>query len=366
MEDLNLVYKGAHTNKFYTAYYDGATWHGNTKISAQPGGISPASNLNPGVTVTSAIPDTRARWMANLSGSLAISEINIPGTHDSAAINTWSPVVIYACHNISITKQLEYGIRLLDVRLKVSQSGSTYTFVTCHGKLPGSTYQDFPSLMEECKQFLLSYPKEVILMCLKMDNWNGLEGNKVAVIAALQSLLTAYPISSTTPSMVNLGAVRGKVVLFNRLSSNKLGVPIGWPDNTSGIYKAPTVARSWGLYAQDQWEGLPLVHPTAKKTELVTAAFGQKKAGEVVWNFASATWYAALGVYVMPNLLNYFGEKTGPNRPVTFGWTLFDYAFNKYTTDTYGPLDVVTIIIESNCAYLGYDKKFRVEGNGEL
>lgn len=48
---LYLAYKGADTNDLYTAWFDGQTWHGNQKIRDQPGGISPASNHNPGMGV---------------------------------------------------------------------------------------------------------------------------------------------------------------------------------------------------------------------------------------------------------------------------------------------------------------------------
>jgi hypothetical protein len=47
MDNLTIIYKGASSNTLYTAFFDGATWFGNTKISDQYGGISPESNYNP-------------------------------------------------------------------------------------------------------------------------------------------------------------------------------------------------------------------------------------------------------------------------------------------------------------------------------
>jgi cytolysin (calcineurin-like family phosphatase) len=48
---LYLVYKGESSNDLYTAWFDGQTWHGNTKIKDQPGGIAPQSDHNPGLAV---------------------------------------------------------------------------------------------------------------------------------------------------------------------------------------------------------------------------------------------------------------------------------------------------------------------------
>jgi|SRR6185295_6447181 len=44
---MYVAYKGADSNDLYTAYYDGTSWYGNTKIADQPGGISPRSNEPP-------------------------------------------------------------------------------------------------------------------------------------------------------------------------------------------------------------------------------------------------------------------------------------------------------------------------------
>jgi hypothetical protein len=70
----------------------------------------------------------------------------------------------------------------------------------------------------------------------------------------------------------------------------------------------------------------------------------------------------------MDRLLDYFGSKPAASRPATIGWTLFDYAFNKYNTDTCGALDIITIIIASNFGYAGYGHTFKVveDGHDEL
>ncbi|MCH2226117.1 MAG: hypothetical protein MK066_15215, partial [Crocinitomicaceae bacterium] len=103
-------------------------------------------------------------------------------------------------------------------------------------------------------------------------------------------------------------------------------------------------------------------YPAAAKFNVVRDAFLKKKSVDVVWNFASGTWYGVFGVYIMGDLLNYFGKDTALNRLKTFGWTLFDYPFNYYNTDTYGAINIVQLIISSNTnpRYEAYQEKFKV------
>ncbi|MCK9343407.1 MAG: hypothetical protein M0P33_05810 [Massilibacteroides sp.] len=366
--NLYIVYKEANSNTLYSAWYDGHVWAGNTKIKDQGGNIDPESNYNPSMLVTAFEPTSNSDWMQHLSDTIPISEINIPGCHDAAAINT-SISTPYACHNHSISYQLEYGIRLLDVRLQISQDGSIFNFKTCHGnwgsQININTYQTLSSLLDECKTFLDSHSGEVILMSLKVDDWSNTT-NQPSALSALDILLKGYPTTYQT-SIPTLGNVRGKIFLYNRINNSlNLGVPISWSDNTNGDYAAVSTNRSYKVYVQDQYKDLPTFGAKGVKLEQVKNAFLKKEEGEIVWNFASATWYSVLGVYIMGDLLDYFGENTALNRLQTFGWTLFDFPFKNYNTDTYGAMNIVQLIISSNAnpRYAAYQENYKVINDG--
>lgn len=49
--NLYLVYQTGTSSDFYTSWYDGHQWNGNTKIKDQPGGIAPTSLANPTAVV---------------------------------------------------------------------------------------------------------------------------------------------------------------------------------------------------------------------------------------------------------------------------------------------------------------------------
>lgn len=358
---LYIVYKGAHSDNIYTATFDGNSWAGNTKIEDQPGGISPETNYTPSICMSPVTPNDQSDWMQSLPDSILVSEINIPGSHDAAAINT-SIHTPYACHNHSISDQLVYGIRLLDVRIEVFEEGESYTFKTCHSDRLSSTgwntYQSLPSLFDECVTFLSTNPSEVILMSVQIDDWNGTE-NKDAAYESLANLLETYPIyySKNIPA---LGQVRGKIFLYSRINKLRVGVPIHWSDNTSGKYADNNKHRSYQVYAQDKYEDLSLFNPEEEKFKLVTKAFLKKEDGMVVWNFASATQKKFFGVYIMSGLLNFFGAQIASKRLQKFGWILFDYPFNAYNTNTYSSITIVSLIIDSNFGYSTYPEKFKV------
>lgn len=314
-------------------------------------------------------PVNKMNWLSTISDSVPIGDINLPGTHDSAAINTTIHTP-YACHYTSITEQLSGGIRILDVRLKVKKNGNKYEFVTCHGDIGSSAeineYQTFPSLLDECKNFLISNASEVIIMSLKIDDWSTYDGDSAVVLNALNSLLSSYPTNSSKV-MPSLGDVRGKIFLYNRINDDlRFGVPISWTDNTSGSYANPSLNRSYNVYVQDQYKNLPTFGANQVKFNLVTDAFTKKKPNEIVLNFASATWYGVIGVYIMGDLLGYFGQNSAPNRLTKFGWAMFDYEYEKYQTDIYGSLDIVNLIISSNFNYSGFEEKFKVIGHDEM
>ena len=61
--------------------------------------------------------DVRATdWMSAVPGSTKLSNMSIPGTHDSCTQNV-DMRYIFQCQDASIATQLKYGSRYLDMRL---------------------------------------------------------------------------------------------------------------------------------------------------------------------------------------------------------------------------------------------------------
>lgn len=316
-------------------------------------------------------PSVLSDWMGELPDSIRLEDINIPGTHDSAAINTYTHTV-YACHYATITEQLNGGIRCLDVRIKVKEQNEQIVFVTCHGAIGGQTtlneFQSLRSLLDECAGFLRAHSTETIVMSLKIDDWRVAELKQYQAMDELRFILEAYPTKSNYQRLGTLGEARGKIVLLNRINEDiRLGAPMFWTQNTKKEYAQDTwdspvlKHRYFKILVQDKFQFAIETDPEQKKLELVIEMFKEKSAndGKVVLNYASACKYGAVGVYIHKKLLAYFGKEKHL-RPSKLGWIMLDYAFDRYKTDVYGSMDIVDIIVASNFGYLGFEHSFRL------
>ncbi|HWN67877.1 MAG TPA: phosphatidylinositol-specific phospholipase C domain-containing protein, partial [Haliangium sp.] len=103
---------------------------------------------------------TGSDWMSHLAGRTSLSQIDIPGTHDSGARIGGAFV---ATQDMSISEQLQAGVRYLDVRLRHFEDA----LVVHHG----SFYQElnFDDVLIACTDFLAAHPSETILMQVKEE-----------------------------------------------------------------------------------------------------------------------------------------------------------------------------------------------------
>lgn len=165
-------------------------------------------------------------WMAEIDDSAYISEISIPGTHDSGAL--YEPVEPSAkCQNYTIKDQLDMGVRFLDMRCNMSGG----KFVIVHGVVYQA--QTFDDVLKDCYAFLKANPSETIVMSVK-------QGEESLNITSLFTKKLKKHINAnadmwyTDNALPTLGQVRGKIVLFNRYDADsELGLDCtDWPDNT--------------------------------------------------------------------------------------------------------------------------------------
>ncbi len=149
--------------------------------------------------------------MSNLSDERRISELSIPGTHDTMAFKTersegseWA-----LCQAWSLTCQLNMGIRYLDLRCRHIGNG----FAMHHG--PYYLASGFDSVLSEIKSFLDSHQKEVILA--KIQQEHDPSGNTRTFDETLSSYFAQYPnMIKSYSEGTKLGDVRGKLVTITR------------------------------------------------------------------------------------------------------------------------------------------------------
>ncbi|EOQ00432.1 phosphatidylinositol-specific phospholipase C [Bacillus cereus] len=185
------------------------------------------------------------KWMQSLvKDSIKLSELSIPGTHGSTALYGKTAIDEDWTRNqrMSITTQLNSGIRYLDIRAR--RTGDS--FAMHHG--PVYQHKMFGDILNEVTIFLQQNPSETVLMRLKEEH-DAESGSK-----SFEEIMTKYwndyqqyfwkPGSSNNPT---LDEVRGKIVILQNFSSSaKFGV-----DYNSLKVQDQYEVRMNGMY--DKW-----------------------------------------------------------------------------------------------------------------
>lgn len=187
------------------------------------------------------------RWMRSLADSKNITELSIPGTHDSgtdgqAKLDPHNPsifsvlirlVVKFAgqCQDKSIYGQLNAGVRFLDIRLKVNER--TDSMEVWHGDF--KMERDFDGVLSECRRFLKENPGESVLMLVVREG----NGDLTKFRDVFERKYFDHPDYRNLwwpgTKFPTLGQARDKIVLFKRFDFDRAGIHLnnGWSDNAT-------------------------------------------------------------------------------------------------------------------------------------
>ncbi|MFK7799731.1 MAG: phosphatidylinositol-specific phospholipase C domain-containing protein, partial [Aureispira sp.] len=192
-------------------------------------------------------------WMTNLPNSTKLSDLSIPGTHDSGAsskyIRFYNPAQPFAnAQDKTIEDQLSYGVRFFDIRVGEMGSWWNRSFSIVHGAIGYRI--TFPEVISKMKAFLAANPGEVIIVSLKIDNASGSKYDRIRNHCRDALVNNQYytgrtgskrlinDINGTTPSIHQLGWARGQIIIMDRggfgPSNNRIGISAsGWANNTT-------------------------------------------------------------------------------------------------------------------------------------
>lgn len=152
----------------------------------------------------------RLDWMSSIRDDVRISELALPGTHDSAAFGEFVENVVTQCLNFD--QQLEFGIRVFDIRVRHINN----SFTLHHGFVYlESSIEDF---LESVDKFLLDNPSETVLFRLKQEYSGSNDNNSQNLRVTLNDKLSTYKLSTylkTTENNIKLGKARGKFIILS-------------------------------------------------------------------------------------------------------------------------------------------------------
>jgi len=167
-------------------------------------------------------------WMKSMPDGRLLSELSIPGTHDSGA--RFEPVPGTAkCQDLPIAGQLNAGVRFLDIRCRHLRDA----FVIHHGPV----YQNlnFDGVLDDILAFLKAHPSECVILSIKeesspAENTRGFEQTFDSYVARNPD---KWLLKVTLPTMAE---ARGKIILLRRFNATSLPKGIaatGWADNAT-------------------------------------------------------------------------------------------------------------------------------------
>lgn len=166
-------------------------------------------------------------WMGLLNGNLSLSQISMPGTHDSGA--RYEPVAGTAkCQDLTISQQLSAGVRFLDIRCRHIND----SFTIHHG----SVYQNinFGDVLSAVLGFLDTNPSESVLMSVKEEytSSNVTRSFEETFSAYRQQNPDRWYLKEAVPT---ISQARRKIVLLRRFGASQIkGISAtNWPDNTT-------------------------------------------------------------------------------------------------------------------------------------
>ncbi|APJ38647.1 hypothetical protein [Mycoplasmopsis pullorum] len=199
-------------------------------------------------------PTTRLNfndWMKYVDGNKTLSDLSIPGTHDSGMFAsthfTWGIAKAWAkTQERNFYEQLKSGIRFFDIR--IAEDMWIY-----HGPI-WSSYT-FEKALKEFVDFLKRYPTETIIIRFKDENWDAAKSDSTKIAEWRNKILTLFNQSWLKPFLFNntsgdtyvnptLNEMRGKIYLIDNMYHTIL--------NNDASHGAAW--RSNGLEIQDVWE----------------------------------------------------------------------------------------------------------------
>ena len=260
-------------------------------------------------------------WMSRMADSVKLSQLTLPGTHDSCTANI---TAIASCQAWSLQDQLNHGIRYIDIRCR--QIGSTFAI---HHGLVFTMVMFGDGVRDVCVDFLQAHPTECIVMQIKWheyDDDNPVGTFQQVLDGYLQGFGSFFYLDNRIPT---LGEVRGKIVVVRRFQldagSSPRGLDLsGWNQQDDKTFDVnPTSENGWATYhIQDQYN-VPTIlgGDLTAKWNAIQALLDQAKAdASDAWyiNFASGSSSGAypysVSTHINPSLFKYLGGGPFANR----------------------------------------------------
>uniref|UniRef100_A0A9J7XDX4 Si:dkey-266f7.9 n=1 Tax=Cyprinus carpio carpio TaxID=630221 RepID=A0A9J7XDX4_CYPCA len=241
-------------------------------------------------------------WMANIPDIYSISDVTMPGTHNTMALYGGT---LAECNSWSLALQLRAGIRFLDIRVRHAKGN-----LTIHHGI-SYQYAHFGDVLMDVVAFLREYPSETVLMRLK-EELSDTRDIYNAVVRYINEY-AHWDLLWHSREMPSMGAARGKLIVLQDFTGPDLAIR----------YNSLDIADDWKVSSlqpeevEKKWRSV--------STHLEAAAVGNKNRMFLTYS-SSASILAhpnALARLINPRLHRYLTGYVGQRK--RFGIVAMDF-----------------------------------------
>lgn len=195
-------------------------------------------------------------WQKHIRDDVFISQMSLPGTHNSAACHTALPSV--RCQGESVTEQLNHGVRFFDLRvarpLIAGLLGPKDELQIIHGNFPVRVPKPvkLADVLNEVYKFVQEHPSELPIVSIKQegkDTWEGDDFPNLIWQKYIEPSKDHWYLEDKIP---RIGEARGKVMLFRRfgVKDDNLRANFGfeaswWKYNTPNDDRGKFIVQDW-------------------------------------------------------------------------------------------------------------------------
>ena len=309
-------------------------------------------------------------WITPLDGSIYVSQMSIPGSHDAATGEDMATIIgdMFAqTQEQTLQTQWNLGIRAFDLRPAIYKAifGSTHELWLYHGMTRVSI--SWATAMNTIKANLTDHPGEFAIVLFRHEDEStaGKDNNTTNFNTYMTNWVNANKawIVEWRPD-ITIDECRGKLILISRFNGSwDYGCFTGWSHDAAG--SATTVRNASGLqtgtmYVQDYYN--PSSHETKfasiKKYLDIAQTFHTNDALKNHWMLnhvsgyvgsSTSNTYRANAAAQNPKVIEYLNNRTYPG---STGILLFDYsgAAKSGNYDVQGDIMLQTVI-DNNYKY---------------
>ena len=272
-------------------------------------------------------------WMSEIKDGTPLSDITMPGTHDSGTMSVDFPIWSKT-QTMSVKDQLNIGVRYIDLRLE-HVSDVYYNAQVVHGSSKcwnsGGGHLTLYEVLEDVYSFLNSNPSETVIVSVKQDAGDDINALAKDVNTLIDLRSDYWFTGSYTPS---LGNVRGKCVLATRISEIGRGISLSWGDQGSD---GGAVDSGW-MKVQDRYK----MGSSSKWSSAVKPMLDETKPNGVWYvNFLSTTGGGIAGVESNASSMNLYFRTYELMNNKCYGIIAIDYATDDLCAKIYKANDLV-------------------------